>query len=332
MSRRIQVPRGWGAQSLQRAALYARVSTEEQADRGYSLPAQLQRLRQYCEARDLKQVREYVDDGYSGRGINRPQYTRMFQELDDWDVLVVMKMDRIHRNSRNFMEMMDTLAKQDRKFISITESFDTTTAMGRFVLDMIQRIAQLESEVIGERVKMGMLQKAKMNLETPAKSSPLGFNHPYGYDYDRKEKKLIVVDGEAKGVGYIFRKYLDGYGVTAIASDLNKNPRFPSKRGGGWHPQTVSQILRNPIYCGKMRWACRVGDEVQGVEWEAAHSPIIPRDTFERVQEEWGRRSRSQQVKKRKKVSVHGQRQIPEQPTALEADLRSPEEEVPETG
>ena len=144
-----------------RAAIYARVSTDDQAKEGFSIAAQLKRLNAYCKARGWALVNEYVDEGFSGRRIERPAYQRMMSEIETWDVLVVLKMDRIHRNSRNFTKMMDLLKERNKEFNSMQESFDTTTAIGRFVMDIIQRIAQLESEQIGERVKMGMTQKAK---------------------------------------------------------------------------------------------------------------------------------------------------------------------------
>src|SRR5207247_3167901 len=89
------------------------------------------------------------------------EFSRVLFRSDRWDAILVIKMDRIHRNARNFMEMMDQLGEWEKDFVSATESLDTSTAMGRFVMDIIQRIAQLESEQIGERVKMGMSQKAK---------------------------------------------------------------------------------------------------------------------------------------------------------------------------
>src|SRR5256712_13753969 len=84
----------------------------------------------------------------------------MMAERDAWDTLLVIKMDRIHRNSRNFMEMMESLPEWGKNFASATESFDTSTAMGRFVMDIIQRIAQLESAQIAEPVYMRMRQNA----------------------------------------------------------------------------------------------------------------------------------------------------------------------------
>jgi site-specific DNA recombinase len=141
-----------------RVAIYTRVSTEDQAKEGFSLGAQRERLEAYCLARDWKVAARYVDDGHSGRNIRRPAYEKMIAERDRWDAILVIKMDRIHRNSRNFMEMMDNLGEWGKNFVSATESLDTSTAMGRFVMDIIQRIAQLESEQIGERVYMGMSQ------------------------------------------------------------------------------------------------------------------------------------------------------------------------------
>ena len=148
-----------------RAAIYCRVSTEDQAKEGFSLAAQERRLRDFCVARGWTIGGCYVDEGHSGRTALRPAYQRMMAERDRWDVVVVLKMDRIHRNARNFMEMMEDLGRTGKDFASATESFDTSTAMGRFVMDIIQRIAQLESEQIGERVYMGMSQKAKRSEE-----------------------------------------------------------------------------------------------------------------------------------------------------------------------
>ena len=85
------------------------MSTEDQAREGYSIPAQLKRLNAYCKAKGWTVAGEFVDDGFSGRNTERPAYKRMLESKDDWDVLLVLKMDRIHRNSRNFATMMDDL-------------------------------------------------------------------------------------------------------------------------------------------------------------------------------------------------------------------------------
>jgi len=251
-----------------RVAIYTRVSTEDQAKEGFSLDAQLDKLRSYCKARDWAIGGEYIDDGYSGRNTKRPAYTKMMEELEEWGVLLVIKMDRIHRNSKNFMLMMEYLKKEEKEFVSMTESLDTSTAMGRFVMDIIQRIAQLESEQIGERVYIGMEQKAKTN------GGVLGFNIPYGYDY--VDGKLLVNEDEAKQVKNIFQMYLNGLSMKKIADVLNSKS-IPTKQNKIWGSQTVSMILKNPLYCGFLHWEdyLNPGD----------HDLIIDRDTFNEIQE-----------------------------------------------
>jgi site-specific DNA recombinase len=232
-----------------RAALYARVSTEDQAREGYSIPAQVKRLQAYCKAKGWAVASEYVDDGFSGRDVTRPAYQRMMAEKDRWDVLLVLKMDRIHRNSRNFAQMMDDLNGWKKQFNSMQEKFDTTTAMGRFVMDIIQRIAQLESEQIGERVKVGMVQKAKKG------TGYLGSPDPYGYTVH--DGKLTAVDVEAGVVPMIYHAYMLGFTLEEIADRLNER-KVPTKRGGEWKKQTISKILRNPLYCGYVQWDGRL--------------------------------------------------------------------------
>jgi len=250
-----------------RVALYARVSTEDQAKEGFSLDAQRDRLHAFCRAQGWTVAKEYVDDGHSGRDVKRPAYQAMMSERDAWDKVLVIKMDRIHRNSRNFMEMMDDLRKWAKDFVSATEALDTSTAMGRFVMDIIQRIAQLESEQIGERVYMGMAQKHKQ-----AKGL-LGFRRPYGYDYI--DGSLVVKPREATIVRRIFREYAEGRALHAIAADLNEDG-IRSHRDRQWSKSGLRYMLRNPVYIGKIRWDHVTRDD--------SHEAIVDLHTWESVQ------------------------------------------------
>jgi len=250
-----------------RAAVYTRVSTEDQAKEGFSLDAQLEKLKSYCKARDWEVGGEYVDDGYSGRYVKRPAYKRMMEEKDKWDTLLVIKMDRIHRNSKNFMLMMEDLKKNEKEFVSMTESLDTSTAMGRFVMDIIQRIAQLESEQIGERVYAGMEQKAKTN------SGMLGFNIPYGYEY--LDGKLQINADEARVVRDIYSWYKEGKSMGKIVKKLNSS-KIPTKKGGFWAKKTISTILKNPTYCGYLHWENYVN--------KSEHEKIIDDFEFDEIQ------------------------------------------------
>lgn len=250
-----------------KAAIYTRVSTEDQAKEGFSLDAQLDKLKSYCKARDWDIANVYVDDGYSGRNIKRPAYTKLIQEIDSWDVLLVIKMDRIHRNSKNFMMMMEDLKKHEKEFVSMTESLDTSTAMGRFVMDIIQRIAQLESEQIGERVYDGMHQKAKTN------GGMLGFNIPYGYDYI--DGNLLINELEAKHVKEIFDFYSSGYSMKKIADKFNNN-NIPTKQNKKWGSETISKILKNSIYCGTFHW--------ENIKHDDVYPQIIDKEYFNNIQ------------------------------------------------
>lgn len=250
-----------------KAAIYTRVSTEDQAKEGFSLDAQLEKLRAYCTARDWQIAGEYVDEGYSGRKTRRPAYTRMMEEINKWDALLVIKMDRIHRNSKNFMFMMEHLNKNKKEFVSMSESFDTSTAIGRFVMNIIQGIAQLESEQIGERVYIGMEQKARTN------AGVLGFNIPYGYDY--LDGKFNVNLTEAPVIKNIYSWYLDNKSMGEIAKILN-DTKVPTKNRGFWAKKMVSTILKNPVYCGYLRWEKFVN--------KSDHEPIITVQYFNTVQ------------------------------------------------
>jgi len=249
-----------------RAALYVRVSTEDQAREGYSLDAQTKRLEAYCRVRGWEITDIYRDEGCSGRNIKRPEYIRMMKESDNWNVILVLKMDRIHRNSVNFALMMDDLRKKGKDFNSVQEKFDTTTAMGRFVMDIMQRIAQLESEQIGERVKVGMVQKAKCG------NGAMGSGHPYGYVYEKGNLK--IVETEAETIRNIYSMYTQGTSMENIAVNLN-NEFIPAKKGGRWNRQSVCNILHNSLYVGIMEW--------DGIVREGQHDAIVSLDTFEAV-------------------------------------------------
>ena len=254
---------GWGSM---RAALYVRVSTEDQAKEGFSLDAQTKRLEAYCRLREWTVSDIYRDEGCSGRNPDRPEYIRMMKDQEKWDVLVVLKMDRIHRNSVNFAIMMDELRRNGKEFCSTQEKFDTSTAMGRFTMDIMQRIAQLESEQIGERVKIGMTRKAEFG------TGNMGSGHPYGYVYERGS--LVVVEYEAGVVRYIYSMFSEGMSLRSIANALNSSYILP-KNGGKWSHQSIAKILHNPLYAGYIRW--------DGIVRAGEHKAIISQDIFESI-------------------------------------------------
>ena len=250
-----------------RAAIYARVSTEDQAREGYSLPAQLGHLRSFCEARDWQVAAEYVDDGWSGRDTKRPAYQRMLAERDSWDLMLVAKMDRIHRNSRNFMIMMEDLEKWHKQFTSMNESLDTSTAVGRFVVDIISRIAQLESEQTGERTYVGMAEKAK------SPGANLGGPAALGYRFE--EGSLVLIEEEAMTVRAIFRLYLEGFTLDDVVTRL-ESLGIKTRHHKTWTKWNLSHVLHNPVYAGFRRW--------DGILAAGKHEAIVSPEDFNAVQ------------------------------------------------
>ena len=250
-----------------KVAVYTRVSTDIQVKKGFSLDAQYEKLKYYCYSKDWKIFKHYVEEGYSGRDTKRSAYQEMMMEIDQWDILLVIKIDRIHRNSKNFIAMMEELKEKNKEFVSMMESLDTSSAMCRFAIDIIQRIAQLESEQIGERVYEVMKHKVR------TKGGYLGGNTPFGYSYENKE--FIIIEYEDENVRAIFSWYLNEKSMSDIVKILNF-AGIPTKKKSYWRIQTISNILKNPLYCGFLRWDSYI--------YKHDHETIISISDFNKVQ------------------------------------------------
>lgn len=140
-----------------KAALYSRVSTEEQAKEGYSIAAQISEIRKYTEQNGLEIVDEYVDEGASGKSISgRPQMKRLLKDANQqkFGVVIIYKIDRLARKLKDALEISETLERNNVRLISLNEKFDTTTAFGRTAFQMICSFAELERNNIVERVKL----------------------------------------------------------------------------------------------------------------------------------------------------------------------------------
>jgi len=137
-----------------KAVGYVRVSTEEQAREGLSLDAQEEKIRAYCTAKGWRLVRIYRDEGFSGKDLNRPALQEMLRDLkaDGIQAVVVAKLDRLTRSVRDLGYLIDDLF-DGVALASVEESLDTTTAGGRFVLNILGAVAQWERETISERTR-----------------------------------------------------------------------------------------------------------------------------------------------------------------------------------
>ncbi|MFC1871491.1 recombinase family protein [Chloroflexota bacterium] len=229
-----------------RVAVYARVSTQEQAVEGTSLEHQSEQLESYCQAQGWQIFQKYVDPGYTGKDANRPGLKRLLAEakLGLFDKVVVYRMDRLARNLRLLLELEDKLKEHGVSFHSVSETFDTSTASGRHFLQMLGMISEWERETIIERTKAGRLQRYREGCWAVGRN-------PYGYSYDSETKKLVIKKEQAAVVHRIFQLYSTGKSMAYIANTLNSENIPPrDKKGKGWRVSTIRDILANPMFAG----------------------------------------------------------------------------------
>ncbi|GAI31217.1 unnamed protein product [marine sediment metagenome] len=198
----------------QKAAVYARVSSQEQAVEGVSLDAQVAALQAYAKSQGWEIVDEYIDGGYSGGTDERPALKRLLVDAKQhrFNILAVCKLDRFFRNLRLLLNHLHGLEQLGIKFVSTQEGLDTSTPYGNFAVQIMGVIAEFERGRIGERVKDS--RRYLIN----------GGNWPggrtlYGYRWLNKERKWEVVSEEAETVRRIYRLYIDRKkGMEAIIS------------------------------------------------------------------------------------------------------------------
>jgi DNA invertase Pin-like site-specific DNA recombinase len=267
-----------------RCTIYTRKSTEEGLEQEFnSLDAQ----REACAAYIVSQKSEgwialrerYDDGGYSGGTLDRPALQRVLADIEAGlvDVVVVYKIDRLSRSLMDFAKLVEVFERKGVTFVSVTQSFNTTTSMGRLTLNVLLSFAQFERELTGERIRDKFAASRKKGIW-------MGGTPPLGYDID--SRKLVVNAAEAETVNLIFRHYLDLGCVRALRDDLVKK-RIVSKLwtsstglkhgGAPFDRGALYCLLKNRTYIGQ---ATHKGDVYPG-----EHDAIVPRTLFDAVQE-----------------------------------------------
>lgn len=276
---------------LKRCVVYVRVSSEEQAKGQYtSLDAQRERCMHAVamhEGDGWVHTATIKDPGYSGKDMNRPGIQELIRRVkaNEFDVLLTYRIDRVSRSIMAFYDFYAVLQEHGVELVSLTESFDTSSTVGRLMLNIVLSFAQYERELIQERTTHKMQQHAEHGFWT---GTPI----PYGYKLvstSPKERKLAIQESEAQVVRCIFDSYLALQNVQAICDKLQEDGvrtrsrelqrRDGSKRktgGAPFYKTRVFGMLKNPLYAGKIRWAGKV--------YEGKHPPIIPFKKFEAVQ------------------------------------------------
>lgn len=223
-----------------RVAIYARVSTQEQAENGNSLEFQIDKLKAYCQLHELKIVGEYVDAGVSGAKFSRPALDRLKNDIEKIDIVLVYKIDRLSRAIKDTMFLIEDIFKPNNvDLISLSENFDTSQAVGMAMIAVISTFAQLERETIKERMMAGKIQAVKNGKY---------INHaPFGYK--KVDGKLVKDENTRECVEFIFEKLLDGYSTTQVSKMIELNG-YAELRTALWHFNTINRFAHKKVYCG----------------------------------------------------------------------------------
>jgi len=218
---------------------YIRVSTDDQARDGVSLEAQEARIRAYAVAKGLDLSDVLADEGMSGKNLKRPGLRELMRRCERGEVqhVVVAKMDRISRSTRHLLSLVEDLfIKREIELHSVSESIDTGTPHGRFLLTILGGLGQMERELIGERTR-NALQYKRQNGQ-PTSHPPFGFLSANG-----SRERMVPVPQEVAVIHCILERWRRGGSYSGIARELNAEG-VATKRGGRWHPSTVCSIVQ----------------------------------------------------------------------------------------
>jgi len=270
-----------------RCAIYTRKSSDEGLDQDFnSLDAQ----REACEAYIRSQTHEgwvamsdhFDDGGFSGGTTDRPALQNLLEAVRARriDVIVIYKIDRLTRALADFARLAELFDEHQVSFVSVTQQFNTTTSMGRLMLNVLLSFAQFEREITGERIRDKIAASKKKGLW-------MGGTPPMGYE--AKDRTLVVVPETAEIVRSIFRTYLEVGSVPALVRALkeqgirtNRRKLSDGREVGGrtFQRGQLYQMLANPLFIGRIRHKDKV--------YPGHHPPIIDQGLWEAVQKQLG--------------------------------------------
>lgn len=261
-----------------KVAIYIRVSSEEQVKEGFSIPAQRHKLMSYAELQEWDIFDIYIDEGWSGAKLERPELTRLRNDMKEgkFDGVLVWKVDRFFRNVFHLSAILHEMEQYKVSFKSMTESFDTSTPSGKAMLQMMAVFAEWERETIRERIVNALSERARQGLHH-------GMT-PYGYNR-RQDGVLVPDEGKAEVIKTIFEMRAKGSPHQKITNYIVKKwglefLGFETKEQVQWF---ILRTLDNPTYAG---YVLHRGDPLPG-----EHKPIIDQTTYHLVQANKGSRS-----------------------------------------
>ncbi|HBO2456844.1 TPA: recombinase family protein [Pseudomonas aeruginosa] len=241
------------------------VSTLEQKEHGYSIEEQERKLKSFCEINDWSVSDVFIDAGFSGAKRDRPELQRMMNDIKRFDLVLVYKLDRLTRNVRDLLDLLEIFEQNNVAFRSATEVYDTSTAMGRLFVTLVGAMAEWERETIRERVMMGKRAAIKQGMILT----------PPPFYYDRVDNTYIPNDYK-KVVLWAYDEVMKGISSKAISRKLNDSD-IPPPNGKRWEDRTITRALRSPITRGHYSW----GD----VFIEDSHEPIITDEMYQEIKD-----------------------------------------------
>lgn len=226
-------------------AIYARQSIEKKDS--VSIEAQIDRCKSFCDGQDY---RIYKDAGYSGKTINRPQFSKLLEDIKKGVIkkVIAYRLDRISRSIADFSQLLIMFDQYNVDFVSATENFDTNSPMGRAMINIVMTFAQLERETIVERVTDNYYFRAN-NGDWAGGYAPYGYKVGHIIGSDGKRHSILEINEEkANTVKRIYDMYINqNISMRKISQQLNKEG-VPTLKEGNWVINTVNSILSRPIY------------------------------------------------------------------------------------
>ena len=275
-------------------AIYCRVSTDEQAEFGYSIDEQKRLLEEWCKANDYIIYKCYSDRGISGKNIkDRPALKELLSDAKEgkFDMVISWKINRVSRKLEDVLKIVSLLEKNNITFKSYSEPFETDTPAGRMQFQMMALIGEFERGTIAQNVKMGMIAKAKSGNWCGGRV--LGYDLVPNNSPEEEKKgknKLEINEKEAEIVRFIFNEYSKGKGYKAITNQINKLG-YKTKKGNNFSVGSIRDILTNPVYIGEIRYNVRQNWSEKRrrninpnpIRVKGKHEAIIDRELWDKV-------------------------------------------------
>lgn len=276
-------------------AIYCRVSTDEQAEFGYSIDEQKRLLEEWCKANDYIIYKCYSDRGISGKNIkDRPALKELLSDAKEgkFDMVISWKINRVSRKLEDVLKIVNILEKNNITFKSYSEPFETDTPAGRMQFQMMALIGEFERGTIAQNVKMGMIAKAKSGNWCGGRV--LGYDLVPNNSPEEEKKgknKLEINEKEAEIVRFIFNEYSKGKGYKAITNQINKLG-YKTKKGNSFAVGAIRDILTNPVYIGEIRYNVRQNWSEKRrrninpnpIRVKGKHKAIIDKELWDKVQ------------------------------------------------